>query len=308
VCNAGFTAPMNGTEPMDCRWKQCTAGEVPSSPFCSNALFLNLVSPPSFRSLQVSSSLGSSPWPTYDPLGGPQGNGHVSFDRSQSQFLDGGPRTLNIATNGGLTIVAVVRFTGTPLRLERIIQLGERGGQWDYQIMLHRCCLNDGSIPSQLEVTIAHPAPWIVLQFQGPVIEQNSWSTVVFSYHPSTNQNGKWYYGLTVNGITAVKEHDQPMLDSAVGHTLIGRGLWNGYQSDPPTLYSNYDVAGVFVVDEYLSAETASAIADDMVQGVDLSNSELCDAGPCVQCEAGTYKRTVGLSSALTLSPTLYVC
>jgi hypothetical protein len=65
----------------------------------------------------------------------------------------------------------------------------------------------------------------------------------------------------------------------------------------------NGDMAGVFVVDEYLSAEIASAIADDMVQGVDLSKSELCDTGPCVRCEAGTYKRTVGWSTALTLRP-----
>ena len=100
MCNAGFTAPMNGTEPvpMDCRWKQCTVGavQVLSSRICSEvggALFLNLVSPPSFRSLQISSSLGSIPLPTYDPLGGPKGKGHVSFDRSQSQYLDAGPRT-----------------------------------------------------------------------------------------------------------------------------------------------------------------------------------------------------------------------
>ncbi len=74
--------------------------------------------------------------------------------------------------------------------------------------------------------------------------------------------------------------------------------------------YFNGDMAGVFVVDEYLTAETASAIADDMVEGVDLSKSELCETGqlgPCVRCEAGTYKPIVGWSSALTLRPRPYV-
>ena len=39
--------------------------------------------------------------PAYDTQGGPLGQGHVSFDRTQTQYLDGGARTFNIATNGG---------------------------------------------------------------------------------------------------------------------------------------------------------------------------------------------------------------
>jgi hypothetical protein len=60
----------------------------------------------------------------YSASGGPQGKGHVTFNRTNSQYLDAGARTLNIATNGGLTIVAVVRFTGTAGSYERIIDLG----------------------------------------------------------------------------------------------------------------------------------------------------------------------------------------
>jgi hypothetical protein len=51
------------------------------------------------------------PWgtrlPLYNSLGGPQGRGHVTFDRTKNQYLDAGSRTLNIATNGGLTMVAL---------------------------------------------------------------------------------------------------------------------------------------------------------------------------------------------------------
>jgi hypothetical protein len=73
-----------------------------------------------------SAPLGSAVLPVYNALGGPQGKGHVTFNRAQSQYLDAGPRTLNIATNGGLTIVAVVRFTGTPSDLvdDPLIDLG----------------------------------------------------------------------------------------------------------------------------------------------------------------------------------------
>jgi hypothetical protein len=189
VCNAGFTVTMNGTEPMDCRWKQCTGGEVLvlSSPFCSNTLFLNLVSPPSFRTLQISSSLGSSPLPTYDPIGGSQGKGHVSCDRSQSQYLDAGPRTLNITTNGGLTIVVVVRFTGTVGDYEKIIDLGS--GSPDNNIILGRYA---DITYSSIAMEVANGGVFLIDgrsdgQFRMP-FGQGSWLTIVVRYLASTRE------------------------------------------------------------------------------------------------------------------------
>jgi hypothetical protein len=237
--------------------------------------------------------------PTYDPLGGPQGKGHVTFDRAQSQYLDAGPRTLNIATNGGLTIVAVVRFTGDPGTEERIIDLAS--GAPDNNIILQRELTSrslkiqvlgtyNGQVDSQIEV------------FCDGVIVQETWMTVMLRYNAATRT-----FVITVITRLATTESSvvasKAVTDRYVYGTWIGKNRWffNGFP------YFNGDMAGVFVVDEYLSAETASAIADDMVQGVDLSKSELCETGPCVRCEAGTYKRTVGWSSALTLRPRLYV-
>ena len=48
--------------------------------------------------------------PTYNVQGGPLGRGHVSFDRAQTQYLDGGARTFKIAS--GFSVVAVVQFRG----------------------------------------------------------------------------------------------------------------------------------------------------------------------------------------------------
>jgi hypothetical protein len=321
MCNAGFTAPMNGTEPvpMDCRWKQCTVGAVQalSSRICSEvggALFINLVSPPSFRSLQISSSLGSSPLPTYDPLGGPQGKGHVSFDRSQSQYFDAGPRTLNIATNGGLTIVAVVRFTGAPGNWERIIDLAS--GPADNNIILTRSETTSSLMAQHYAASGGDGTNDIGLQCDG-VIMQGSWMTVVLTYNAAMRT-----FVLKVIATLATTEcphvayqAPQAITDRTVSGTWIGKNHWHA-TCNPICSYFNGDMAGVFVVDEYLSAETASAIADDMVEGVvyvtspllflrsnDLSKKELCATGPCVRCEAGTYKRTIGWSSALTLCP-----
>jgi hypothetical protein len=64
--------------------------------------FLALItSRPSFASVSTRgmAPVGSAILPVYNALGGPQGKGHVTFDRAQSQYLNAGSRTLNVATN-----------------------------------------------------------------------------------------------------------------------------------------------------------------------------------------------------------------
>ena len=63
--------------------------------------------------------------PSYDAAGGPQGNGHVTFEASKTQYLEMGVRTLQIASNGGLTIVAVVRFNSFGSLWEKILCMGD---------------------------------------------------------------------------------------------------------------------------------------------------------------------------------------
>jgi hypothetical protein len=42
------------------------------------------------------------------------GKGHLSIDRTQTQYLDGVALRFIMASNGGFTVVAVVRFSGSP--------------------------------------------------------------------------------------------------------------------------------------------------------------------------------------------------
>ena len=64
----------------------------------------------------------------FDNTGGPHRGGVVTFERTQSQFRNAGLRTLNIATNGGFTAVAVIMFTGGPASWERVIDFGNGPG------------------------------------------------------------------------------------------------------------------------------------------------------------------------------------
>jgi hypothetical protein len=235
-----------------------------SSSTCARFLALVLGSPPRFATVSSrgSASLGSAVLPVYSAFGGPQGKGHVTFDRAQSQYLDAGPRTLNIATNGGLTIVVVVRFTGTAGDWERIIDLGS--GADTNNLVLGRWSTNNGF---NLVFQTYQYKP-VNHYIANNMIQQNLWVTVVVRYSAFTRQfvvkvnNAADYTGTATDTVP----------DRTVSETYMGRSARSG------DAYFNGDIAGVFVVDEYLSTNATSAIADDMARGEDLTTQ-----GPCAQ-------------------------
>ena len=118
------------------------------------------------------------------------------------------------------------------------------------------------------------------------VLEQNVWLTIVGSYRASTQQ-----YWLTVNNVLGSSgTASGHITDKTSTASRLGNTVFTG------------DMAGVFVVDEYLSTDATSAIADSMVQGVDLitldpGNDELSD---CIGCVAGKYSVVNGSSSVAT--------
>jgi hypothetical protein len=121
--------------------------------------------------------------PTYNALGGPNGKGHVSFLRSSLQFIDGGTQTLNIATNGGLTFVAVLRPTSS-IKGNDIIYYSAANTVHDNQI--------------RIEVTNENGVRWTLGGIQvgmaqsstpNNILILNTWITVVFRFNSATKQN-----------------------------------------------------------------------------------------------------------------------
>jgi hypothetical protein len=97
---------------------------------------------------------------------------------------------LNIATNGGLTIVAVVRFTGNPGYQERIIDMAS---SQDNNLVVSR-----STTTTTLETTIFQGGSFFRWSSSG-VIVQDSWLTVVVRYRASTRE-----YSLKVNNANYV--------------------------------------------------------------------------------------------------------
>jgi hypothetical protein len=162
-----------------------------SSTICAR-LFALVAAKPSFASVSTRSSapVGSVILPVYVASDGPQGKGQVTCDRTKSQYLDAGARTLNIATNGDLTIVTVVRFTETVGNWKRIIDLGSGAG--DNNLVVTRSWAT-----SNLQVDFRNGGPDVITnKSSSDVIVQNSWLTVVTRYRASTRE-----YWWTVNNV-----------------------------------------------------------------------------------------------------------
>jgi hypothetical protein len=137
----------------------------------------------------------------------------------------------------------------------------------------YSCCINNNVIVARKSTTttltleLANSQSWLVNSEGTVAIVQNTWLTVVSSYRASTRE-----YWLTVNGVTSSAGIvSQALADRTLSYTWMGRSHCEGADA-----YFNGDLAGVFVVDEYLSTDTASAIADAMARGEDLTTQ-----GPC---------------------------
>ena len=62
--------------------------------------------------------------PTYVTTGGYNNGPYVFFNRTNSTFLNAGAQTFPISTNGGFTIMCLMKFTGSAGAWERIIDFG----------------------------------------------------------------------------------------------------------------------------------------------------------------------------------------
>ena len=241
-CNAGFYAlGVHGTGAVLQEASAATQGDSQMEAVYSAATQLRLGSPQVFG--DVSSSVLS-----YSPSGGPTGKGHVSFDRGQSDYLDGGSLDLKIASNGGLTIVTVVRFTGSAGSYERIIDFSNGAGNENVILARH------GS-NNYLRLSILNGASWsLSVSASSETFSQNTWLTVIARYDAST-QVGEVRVNGAVGGTATASE---AIIDRTVSGTYVGKSYWS---SDA---YLNADMAGLLVVDNYLDLGTAEAIADSM--------------------------------------------
>jgi hypothetical protein len=282
-CSIGYTGPNPSL------WCTCNAGYTGLNVFASYSTtvctrFFGLTKQPSFSSVATRNNVAVGTMPTYNPLGGPKGMGHFSFDRTRSQWLNAGSRTLNIATNGGFTFVVVVRFTGNPGNFERIIDLGVGPGNTPGPNSIIVCRYG---ISTDLYVKFWNGGG-TAYQFRATRIVQNSWLSIIVTYRSSTR-----FYQVAVNS-NIISTVATALTDRTLSFTSMGMSL------SPANDFLSADVAGCFVVDEYLGIYATTAIVDAMSNGVDLTDTTCPSGSPCTACAAGTYKIETGSAGCMT--------
>ena len=214
---------------------------------------------------------------------------YVSYSRDFEQFLDGGARRINLRTGGGLTIVAVVRFTGSPGSWERILDVGN--GRASENILLARKGTSDS-----LVFRIYEGSSTVCSFNSSGAIVQDQWMTIVARYSAATNTVDMLKDG-TVLGSAQCSATPQ---DRTVAMSYVARSHWGDD-------YLNADLAGLVAFAEYLddaSAVEAASRSMTVAPSMTTCKCTLCEEGTfldseaasssCQRCAAGFYQDTAG--------------
>ena len=253
--------------------------------------FVALTPKPSIASVSTRNNavIGSSMLPTYNALGGPNGNGHVSFNRANSQYLSSVSSALGLTTNGGFAMVIVFRLTGVPVDSEIILNMVSAGGG----LQIYRKNIQADLVISWPDLFDDSTDGWPAT---ANTVVQNSWHTLTVCSRASTTEllwqlnsnefGGQSWTGWTFPDVTA---------SFSLGTSSFQHAL-------------NADIAGFFFVDEWMTLEALMAIANEMLNGVDLTNTTCPSGNICTPCPTGTYKTSIGSVACRACSCSALTC
>jgi hypothetical protein len=182
----------------------------------------------------------------YDRGGYTNDMGYLNFDRTNAHHLDGGTRTLNVDANGGLTVVVLVKFSGTASSFERIIDFGN--GTQNNNILfarsgttstLHAEFFNGNVSSGLIEATDA--------------IVQEEWTVFSLRYTASTRVAEIFKNNLLLASTTfATAVENRNVITSYIGRSNGTDNFFNGH------------IAGLYVLDRSLSNNEMTTLANSL--------------------------------------------
>lgn len=186
--------------------------------------------------------------PVYYSRGGYTNDmGYINFDRANSQHLNGGSRTLNIATNGGLTIVSLVKFTGTAAFWERIIDFGNGAGSDN--IVFARF-----ETSSTLACDLRNGGAVLAAARATNTIVQDEWAVFSVRYTHSNRLVELFKNNVFLSSVTA----STTLTDRTLSNCYIGRSNW-------ADAYLSAQMGGVYVFDRSLSYNEMTTLANSLM-------------------------------------------
>jgi hypothetical protein len=195
---------------------------------------------------------GSTVLPVYNLSGGPTGNGDVHFNRTYGQFIEAGVRPFNMSTNGGFSIVTVLRFNGVLFESEPILEFTNSPSQSD------RIYLGTTEY-SNLILSITQGNKHCEFKVQNSIMS-GTWLTIIAKFFSSKNRIDLTIHGRARSFVCA---NDVVFSDTVFQKTRIGKS-----EQQENTL--NADIAGLFVVDVYPEHTVTTGMEQNITLGHDL--------------------------------------
>jgi len=225
--------------------------------------------------------------PTYVSTGGYNNGPYVFFNRTNSTFLDAGAQTFSISTNGGFTIMCLMKFTGSAASWERIIDFGS-GAPVDNVLFARN------GTSGELAINVHNSATGYGLTSSTSPIVLEQWSVVA----------ARWIKGsklqLYKNNVLQNELSFTTILsDKTYTNTYIGKSFW-------ADAFLNAHISKHFTYDRALSDTEMSLIYAKMINApaITLRPANITTQNTSSALYSIVYAFT-GVASAGTLAWTL---
>lgn len=168
--------------------------------------------------------------PTYFSTGGYSDGSYVQFNSVNSNYMNAGVQQLNTDTNGGFTLMTLIKFTGSATAWERIIEFV--GASSDYMYVSRNS--NGSGIRVSFNTTVLDTSTGL---------DQNVWNVIAVRYTKSSTSL-QIYKNNVVIGSSSVATTN-----------FTNRSIVNSYIGYTPntSIFSNFDLAKLFIYDGALS-------------------------------------------------------
>ncbi len=208
------------------------------------------------------------------------------------QFLNGGPRSWNVATNGGFTITIILRVGQGYIGETQVIfdSTIDNGSYYTDKILLTK--------PQQLLKAVRFSRG---NEFEASgtiesekVVVSGVWISIVITYSYDKHETSMSLNGAlstTVEFNKSPEKETDPTLDVFyVGSYYSNPTMQSYYDSRQVTnprlvKYFNGDISGLFTVDELLTTDTINTVQNQILWGFDFGNT-VCGT-LCMSCPVG---------------------
>tara|TARA_Y100000389_G_C17466548_1_gene526194 strand:- start:512 stop:4432 length:3921 start_codon:yes stop_codon:yes gene_type:complete len=193
----------------------------------------------------------------------------ASFDRTQLSQIDLGPRTWNIASNGGLTIVTKLYPTSNWVEWEDIFRatrprITGTAETWDVLLFIHTFRIFSNN--------------WQMCSVSYPSLARNTWTTLIARYNKAENSMSVNIDPPSSDGTTfRTYDCDDNTAVFEVGSFTTTTTSIGGDGEDPTTDNFNGQIAGLYAFDRYLDDTEVALVAANIQVNTDESTTDGTD-------------------------------